>query len=189
MNQKDTTTLEPSVEPKLLLSYLLAQCDETSHHHLTLGFTFQFLGYAALHFDKKLLREYRNIDLPRYTPVDRLQAYKRIFTTAIKQTIPQDIPCPPMPEYSRSEEPDICNRFMLTALRDGRTMLNDNHYEFLPVFLLISWLSLRFDKRALSDFENRCVGSDIEPREKIETALAILRQASANAERDLSNLN
>ena len=175
MNKKDTTTLEPSVEPKLLLRYLLAQCDETSHHHLTLGFTFQFLGYAALHFNKELLREYRNIDLARYTPVDRLQTYKRLFTEALAQTIPQDIPCPAMPEYSRSEEPDICKRFMLSALRDGRTMLNDNIFEFLPVFLLISWLSLRFDKGALSDFENRCIGSDIEPREKIETGLAILQ--------------
>ena len=63
-------------------------------------------------------------------------------------------------------EPDICKRFMLTALRDSLTMLNDNLYEFLPVFLLISWLSLRFDKGASADFENCCIGSDIEPKEK-----------------------
>ncbi len=68
-------------------------------------------------------------------------------------------------------------------------MLNDNLYEFLPVFLLISWISLQFDKRALADFGNCCIGSDIEPKEKIERGLEILTQASAHEERDLSKLN
>ena len=47
-----------------LLKYLLYKCDEKIHHHLRLGFPFQFLGFAALYNDKNLLQKYRIFTYP-----------------------------------------------------------------------------------------------------------------------------
>ncbi len=187
MNSEDTNAHEPCVEEETLLKYLLYKCDEKIHHHLRLGFPFQFLGFAALYNDKNLLQKYQDIHLPCFTPLDRLITYKALFTKALlrlQDTPDEDFEYPTMPEYPKAIKPDICKKFIVTAMRDGREMLDSNRFGFLSVFLLISRLGLRFDRSALADFENRCVNPVMEPKERIRTGLAILKDALRSKNKD-----
>jgi hypothetical protein len=180
MNQEDTSTSEPSVEREVLLNYLISKCGEADQDSRRYGFACQFLGYAALYFDKRLLWTYQDFSSPCYPPEIRFETYRRLFTQAlarIQDTTVGDIDYPEMPEHPQATKPGICKKFLVSAMRDGRWMLDSSDFQFLSVFLLISWLGLRFDREALADFENRCVSSDTEPKDKIETGLAILKEA------------
>lgn len=175
----NTDRSEPCVPREVLLRYLLSRCDST-HHRFRLGFTFRFLGFAALYEYKDLLQVYQDIHLPGYSPVDRLMTYRRVFREALdrlRDTPLSALEYQEMPHNSESSEPEICERLLATAIRDATTMLERGDYTLESVFLLVSWLGLRFDPDALRDFERHCIGSDAEPDLRIKTGLAILKKA------------
>jgi hypothetical protein len=180
MDYENANTSEPSVEREVLLNYLLDQCDETARHRLRLGFPFPFLAFAALHADRSLLREYLEIHLPCYTPFDRLRTYQRLFRealTRLQNTPVGDIKYPLHPDHPLGTRPGTCKKFLVTAIRDGKTMLKSDDFRFLSVFLLISWLGLGFDKEALAEFENSCFKPDMDAPDRIMIGLSILRSA------------
>ncbi len=166
----------PEVEPALLLQYLIQKSEDLSNKRYT-GFPlfFRALGVSALSPFPELQKEFVQIVSPSDKPVSkRAERCKKMFVEALAK--PQD-------EYSydssgesheqRSHDRVIANRFAWAARREGETMVEQNNFEYLPIWECMTFIALQGDAMRLREFEEKCLQYP-EPAQKIEQVIPIL---------------
>jgi hypothetical protein len=169
----------PEVEPTLLLRYLIEKAEELFDKRYT-GFplSFRALGVSVLSPFPELQKEFVEIVSPSDKPVSkRAEKCKKLFIEALAR--------PPdrySYEYSgesheqRSNDRVIANRFAWAARREGETMVEQNNFEYLPIWECMTFIALQGDAEKLREFEEKCLQYP-EPAQKIEQIIPILWDA------------
>lgn len=167
---------ELSVEPEIILQYLLNRCDLNRHRRLRVDDPFKFLGYVALYPYKDLLEEYRKIDFNHWNALETLDSYKRLFTAASERCFPEMIDYPVIDKFTASVNPIVCKVFLIAAADEGEAMLVSSDHQFLSVFLMLCFLGLGFDTNTQEDFE-KMIASEADTEAKLRSALRAITQA------------
>ncbi len=164
----------PQVEPTLLLQYLLQKAEELAHKNYA-GFPlpFRLLGAVALIPFPKLQTDFRQIVSPSDDSLkERAEKCKNLFVDALAR--PQDSNFyaskggEEMPFY-----PVLSNRFCWEARRLGERMVEEKDFQYVSVWLCMTWIALQGDTEKLKDFQDKCLLYP-DPEERIEQVIPIL---------------
>jgi hypothetical protein len=176
-----------SLEPEIILQYLLNKCDFGSQRRLRLDYVFKFLGFVGLFHHSDLLEEYKKIHFDTWNALETLNAYKRLFTAAVQRGFPEKLKYPLV--ATETVNPVSCRYFLQSATEEGQGMLISADYQFLSIFLILCALGLSFDKAATSDFKDNCIGSKKGAAEIIAASLQIIAKALRTTEEDKTACN
>jgi hypothetical protein len=176
-----------SLEPDIILQYLLNKLDPSLQRRFRLDYVFRFLGFVGLYHQTDLLEEYCEIDFNPLNALETLNAYQRLFTIAWERGFPEKIEYPLAD--GESVNPAASKYFLQSATEHGRTMLASGEYRFLSIFVMLCALGVGFNKAATADFESQCLNPDAEPKEKIRMGLIIIEKALRSTGEDKTAAN
>ena len=166
----------PEVEPTLLLRYLIEKAEELfDKRYAGFPLSFRALGVSVLSPFPELQKEFVEIVSPSDKPVSkRAEKCKKLFIEALAK--PQD-------EYSyessgesheqSSNDRVIAIRFAWAARREGETMVEQNNFEYLPIWECMTFIALQGDAEKLREFEEKCLQYP-DLKERIEQVIPIL---------------
>jgi hypothetical protein len=175
----------PSVEPTLLIRFLLRKFDEllkTDNPKLPLAFKALSLGCVGL--DDEAERELKSFMFPEPQIRNCRDVLARIlariekgeFTNHREMEIEGDVS---LPEWAHEQ-------ILITALIESRKMLDEDVFEFAPIIRLLGWIALQTYPRRLAEFEDVWKSSSDDPGEAIEKGLNVLRIAFMSKDKDVA---
>ncbi|MGO9116845.1 MAG: hypothetical protein ACLQPD_04445 [Desulfomonilaceae bacterium] len=166
----------PSVEPALVLRFLINKCELGKRY----VFSAPLLGlaFAVLSSNEELSREFKKIvSSSSQSLEEHLAASAQIFRSALETIQDDDVDFEASTDEMSSLEPKILKRILMAAYREGKEMLNSKSFEFISIWQAFTWMGLHIDPALLKNFEQSCLLADVEPREKVEEWLEIIRDA------------
>ena len=169
----------PEVEPSLLLKYLIEKSEQLSQlNYRGFPLPFRVFGVTVLNPFPELQEAFLQIVTPSEEPLrERADKCKRLFVEV--QDRPQDTN-----SYHSSGESDedspvsrgVSTRFCWSARRLGEEMVERKDFQFMPVWMCMTYIGFRKDTETFRKFQDVCLRYP-DPAERIEQVIPILWEA------------
>jgi hypothetical protein len=164
----------PEIEPSLLLRYLIKRFDEMLQtNDPTFPLALRGLALSSVAHDKDGYAELRSILIPP----DQISRCREILEQTLLRTKDDGTLIDRGGEKVECLDEMTCRQVLLTALDEGERMVDEDSYEFAPIFQCIGWIALRCYPLRLEEYEKiwqSCAG---DPRQAISAQLEILEIA------------
>ena len=162
----------PSVEPKLLVRFVIQRCREVSEPPAVLV----ALALAAVAGDHKFYNRLMELVLSSDSAEQILRISRDLFVPALgqigdRQTLddPQDSEENPFPDEQN------CNQVLSCALSEGKRILAEQDFDFIRVFEFLTRTGLSCYSFRLAQFEDVCEFFRDDPENLVQRGIEIHR--------------
>ncbi len=175
----------PEIDPILLLKFLIRRYDDIIEAGCDkIPVVLQGLSLCGVAHDAKAEKELRKNLYPPH-PAYPAKACRDILSRTLADLDAKQYFQPDDGTLRILEEP-YCRTVLFSALQEGRRLIADKAYEFIPIIRMLGWISLQRYPRRLSEFE-KAWESSTDPAEAVRAGQEVLWAAIRHRDNDEPN--